>query len=126
MYPRKRLLNKPTTKGLIEYDDLYQMYVVEGMSTRQIALKTGYSNVSIQNWLRANNIEVKSNAQTISDSSKAKLLEDVPDRDELLKYYNDRLSFDEIGKIYNTNRDKVSKWVKHYGFPPRKRPHRLR
>lgn len=114
------------SKGFIEYEELYQMYVVEGMSTRQIALKTGYSNVSIQNWLRANNIQIKSNAQTLSDNSKEKLLKELPDRNELLKYYNDRLSFDEIGKIYNTNRDKVRKWVKHYNFPPRKRPHRLR
>lgn len=125
MFPRQNSIDKPATKGLISYDDLYQMYVVEKLSTRQIALKTGYSNVSIQNWLRSNNIEVKTNPQTIRDKNKAKFIQELPDRDELLKYYNDRLSFDEIGKRYNTNRDKVRKWVKHYDFPPRNRPHKL-
>lgn len=105
----------------ISFNELYKMYIVEKLSTRKIALKTGYSNVSIQNWLRKYGIKVKSNHETNKDLALEKLKKEIPEKSDLLFYYEQGISYSKIAKIFSSTRDKVSEWCKYYSFPPRPR-----
>lgn len=50
-------LNK--SHNQLSYDFLYENYVVKKFSTRKIASLSGFSNVSVQNWLRKHNIPIR-------------------------------------------------------------------
>lgn len=109
----------------LSFDELHKMYVLDKLSTRTIASKTGYSNVSIQNWLRKYGIRVKGNHETNKDLALEKFKKEIPEKSDLLFYYEQGLSYSEIAKIFSSNRDRVSEWCKYYNFSPRLRTRKI-
>ena len=93
------------TKEPLSKENLLDLYVNQGLSTEEISKKCGVHRVTVAKWLKTSGIPRV-------DVTKPK---DIPPKETLENLYLAQFkTLDEIGSLYNVNRNLVSKWLSGY------------
>lgn len=107
-------MNKPKMK--ICESELKELYLNQGLSSREIADKFGCGKTAILERLHILNIPLK--------KSKRKIAIDKNNLDDL--YTQKRLSMVEVAKLFNTDASTILNRIREYNIPPRSKSEALK
>lgn len=94
-------------------DELDNLYNKQGLTTRQIATKTGYSPSAIKKWLKEYDIECRPSSSGLAYHGK-----EIPSYEDLYRLVHiERKSYREIGEVYGIDKSAVPHWMKKYNIP---------
>jgi transposase-like protein len=99
---------------ILSKEELVELYEVQKLSTRQIAATINSNHTTIKKWLKKYNIKRRTSSEGKFKGTK------ILSKEELVELYtNQRLSTTQIGKLINSNRHTILKWLRKYNIETR-------
>jgi transposase len=92
-------------------DELYELYINQGLSTVEIGKIYDFHDVTVGRWLKKYDIPIRTTAESLLIRSGGI----KPSKDELIELYvNKGLSAPEICDIYNVGESSIYRWLNEY------------
>lgn len=112
-------MGKPTKKRRVirpEHKELYELYIIQKLSTTKLAKYYNTSTPTIRKWLKEYNIPKRTHKESMKNYVQQTYDTSIPAKEDLEQLYKNR-TIKELSEYYNVSTGKIYKWFKALEIP---------